>query len=83
MTRAGHANMSTTQTYLHLAEGRVPGEARRLEQRFAAGTETSSRELGTELGTDLSEPQSTRRDVNGFVERKEQLADGGSDNQLF
>ncbi len=72
MTRAGHANMSTTQTYLHLAGVVFPDEARRLEQRFGgdlqktsssdAGTEShdggsGAREPGTKLGTDLSEPQ--------------------------
>jgi hypothetical protein len=46
MTRSGHANMSTTQTYLHLAGVVFPDEAKRLEQRFAA-----------EVGTDLREPQ--------------------------
>lgn len=53
MTRAGHANMSTTQTYLHLAGVVFPDEAQRLEDRFGA-------ELGTEVGTRLREPQSTR-----------------------
>ena len=52
MTRAGHANMSTTQTYLHLAGVVFPDEAQRIEDRFAA-------ELGTELGTRLREAQST------------------------
>jgi hypothetical protein len=37
MTRAGHANMSTTQTYLHLAGVVFPDEAQRLEDRFGAG----------------------------------------------
>lgn len=52
MTRAGHANMSTTQTYLHLAGVVFPDEAQRLEERFGA-------EVGTEVGTRLREPQST------------------------
>jgi integrase len=52
MTRAGHANMATTQNYLHLAGVVFRDEAQRLEERFGA-------ELGTELGTDLREPQST------------------------
>jgi len=51
MTRAGHANMSTTQTYLHLAGVVFPDEAKRLEERLGA-------EVGTGIGTDLSEPQS-------------------------
>lgn len=50
MTRAGHANMSTTQTYLHLAGVVFPDEAKRLEDRFGG-------EVGTELGTRLGEPQ--------------------------
>jgi integrase len=52
MTRAGHANMSTTQTYLHLAGVVFPDEAQRLEERFGA-------KVGTEVGTRLREPQST------------------------
>jgi integrase len=55
MTRAGHANMSTTQTYLHLAGVVFPDEAKRLEERFASPTP----EVGTEVGTDLREPQRT------------------------
>ena len=52
MTRAGHANMSTTQTYLHLAGVVFPDEAQRLEERFGAG-------VGTEVGTRLRERQRT------------------------
>jgi integrase len=60
MTRAGHANMSTTQGYLHLAGVVFPDEARRLEERFGAPVTTSDRkEVGTEVGTRLSEPQTT------------------------
>lgn len=33
MTRAGHANMATTKTYLHLAGTVFPDEAARLEDR--------------------------------------------------
>jgi len=43
MTRAGHANMSTTQTYLHLAGVVFPDEARRLEDRFGVLQESSRR----------------------------------------
>jgi integrase len=53
MTRAGHANMSTTQTYLHLAGVVFPDEAKRLEERLASPTP----EVGTEVGTDLREPE--------------------------
>ena len=34
MTRAGHANMSTTKTYLHLAGTVFRDEAERLEARL-------------------------------------------------
>ncbi|MEO6349489.1 MAG: site-specific integrase [Candidatus Limnocylindrales bacterium] len=48
MTRAGHANMSTTQTYLHLAGVVFHDEAKALEERF-----------GTGIGIELREPQTT------------------------
>ena len=34
MTRASHANMSTTQTYMHMDGVVFPDEAQRLEERF-------------------------------------------------
>src|SRR5262245_33293753 len=37
MTRAGHANMSTTKQYLHLAGTVFRDEAARLEQRLLGG----------------------------------------------
>ena len=49
MTRAGHSNMKTTQTYLHLAGAAFHDEAAALERRL----------LGTECGTDRREPQTT------------------------
>ena len=48
MTRAGHANMKTTQTYLHLAGVVFPDEARRLEERFAASAYASVDERGAQ-----------------------------------
>ena len=44
MTKAGHANMKTTQTYLHLAGTVFRDEAERLEQRLlgAAAVESST-----------------------------------------
>lgn len=56
MTRAGHANMKTTQTYLHLAGVVFPGEAKRLEERFGLPMGSPSAEVGTGIGTDLREP---------------------------
>jgi integrase len=53
MTRAGHANMRTTQTYLDLASVVFHHEAKRLEQRLAG------LEVGTESNTRLTEPQTT------------------------
>jgi integrase len=52
MTRAGHASMSTTKRYLHLAGVVFREEAERLERRLLAG-------LSTELSTDLSTPSGT------------------------
>ena len=40
MTRAGHANMRTTQTYLHLAGVVFHDEAKRLEERLVPQTGT-------------------------------------------
>jgi integrase len=51
MTRAGHANMSTTKQYLHLAGTVFPDEAARLEQRLLGG------ELSTRPSTHLSTPE--------------------------
>jgi hypothetical protein len=47
--------MSTTQAYLHLTGVVFPDEAKRLEERFAS----PSPEVGTEVDTDLREPQRT------------------------
>jgi len=47
MARAGHANMSTTNQYVHLAGTVFRDEAAALERRL----------LGTGVSTDLSEPQ--------------------------
>ncbi len=52
MTKAGHADMKTTRTYLHLAGVVFRDEAERLEQRL----------LAVESSTDLGEPQGTRPD---------------------
>jgi integrase len=51
MTRAGHTNMSTTKTYLHLAGTVFRDEAERLEDRLLGGG------LSTEPSTRLSAPE--------------------------
>lgn len=53
MTKAGHTNMATTRTYLHLAGVVFRDEAVELERRLLGG-EDSSR---VESSTDLSEPE--------------------------
>jgi hypothetical protein len=55
MTKAGHSNMRTTQTYLHLAGVVFRDEAARLERRLLG-------DQAVESSTDLSEPESTSRD---------------------
>ena len=42
MTKAGHANMSTTQTYLHLAGVIFRDEADALEQRLLGAVSDES-----------------------------------------
>jgi hypothetical protein len=54
MTKAGHANMSTTQTYLHLAGVIFRDEADALELRLLGGVESSTR---------LGESQPTEHDL--------------------
>jgi len=54
MAKAGHRNMATTRTYLHLAGTVFRDEAERLEQRL----------LSTPVSTHLSEPQPTSDDGN-------------------
>lgn len=51
MAKAGHSNMRTTQTYLHLAGVVFRDEAERLERRLLSGG------LSTERSTRLSESQ--------------------------
>ncbi len=53
MATAGHANMSTTKTYLHLAGIVFPDAAERLERRLLGG------QLSTKLSTNLSESEGT------------------------
>jgi integrase len=56
MTKAGHASMSTTKRYLHLAGAVFRDEAAALEDRYG---------LSTPLSTHLSEPEPTSHDENG------------------
>jgi integrase len=53
MAKAGHSNMRTTQTYLHLAGVVFRDEAERLEQRL----------LSTEVSTRVSEPEPISDDL--------------------
>jgi integrase len=65
MTKAGHADMKTTRTYLHLAGVVFRDEAERLEARL----------LGVESSTRMSEPQDTERDLTRVTMRSEHPAD--------
>jgi hypothetical protein len=56
MTKAGHASMSTTKRYLHLAGAVFRDEAAALENRYG---------LSTPVSTHLSEPEPTSNDENG------------------
>ena len=56
MLAAGHASMSTTQIYLHLAGTVFHDDAAALE----------ARQLSTELSTGLGEPQRTSHDPSGL-----------------
>lgn len=57
MTRAGHTNMSTTKTYLHLAGTVFRDEADRLEDRLLGGG------VSTEPSTRLSAPEPIEGDL--------------------
>jgi integrase len=57
MTKAGHASMSTTKRYLHLAGVVFRDEAEALERRFG---------LSTEPSTQLGEPKLISSDANGL-----------------
>jgi integrase len=66
MTKAGHSDMRTTKTYLHMAGVVFRDEAERLEARL----------LGVESSTHLSEPESIERDPDRVTMRSEHPADG-------
>jgi hypothetical protein len=51
MTKAGHSDMRTTRTYLHLAGVVFPDEAERLEERLLGAVQ------GVERSTHLSESE--------------------------
>ena len=61
MAKAGHANMRTTQTYLHLAGVVFRDEAERLEVRLL------SAEVSTPSSTRPSEPERTSDDLTRVV----------------
>lgn len=58
MTKAGHTDMRTTKTYLHLAGVVFRDEAERLERRLLGG-DSSSYDGGVESSTHLSESDTT------------------------
>jgi integrase len=68
MAKAGHANMRTTQTYLHLAGVVFRDEAERLERRLLASSSTTAEpdraEPSTPISTRLSEPDLISADLN-------------------
>lgn len=59
MTNAGHADMKTTKTYLHMAGVVFRDEADRLEARL----------LGVESSTRVSGSESTEHDLNRVAMR--------------
>jgi len=59
MTKAGHADMKTTKTYMHMAGVVFRDEADRLEARL----------LGVESSTHLSESQPTSDDLTRITTR--------------
>jgi integrase len=60
MAKAGHANMGTTQKYLHLAGVVFRDEADALERRLLGG---GSGEVGTGIGTDLGASEGISGDL--------------------
>jgi integrase len=65
MTKAGHADMTTTKTYMHMAGVVFRDEADRLEERL----------LGVESSTHLSESDATEDDLTRITVRSEHPAD--------
>jgi integrase len=65
MTKAGHADMKTTKTYMHMAGVVFHDEAARLEARL----------LGVESSTRLSESEDTERDLNRVTMRLDDPTD--------
>jgi integrase len=69
MTKAGHSDMQTTKTYLHLAGVVFPDEAERLENRLLGSGD------GVESSTHLSESQDTEQDLSRVAMRSQHPAD--------
>lgn len=65
MTKAGHADMKTTKTYMHMAGVVFRDEADRLEARL----------LGVESSTHLSESEGTEHDLNRVTMRSDDATD--------
>jgi integrase len=67
MAKAGHANMTTTKRYLHLAGVVFRDEADALERRLLG--------LSTEASTDFRAPERTEADLASISEADSQAAD--------
>jgi len=78
MTKAGHSDMKTTRTYLHLAGVVFREEAERLEARLLG-----TAELSTPLSTRMGEPESTEHDPAPASMRLDGPADPSDEIQLF
>ncbi len=76
MTRAGHTNMRTTQTYLHLAGAVFRDEAERLERRLLG-------EFGTAFCTDPGGTSRTSADVDALNQAESTSVNPATTNQLF
>ena len=68
--RAGHAQASITDRYVHAAQVAFPGAADRAEDRIFSAVGTPERDSGTKFGTkfDLDDPaeDSETASVQGF-----------------
>jgi hypothetical protein len=64
MTKAGHSDMRTTKTYVHLAGVVFRDEAKALEDRLLGGTKLYPSDLTSD---DLSESEPTKQAASGLT----------------
>jgi integrase len=64
MTKAGHSDMRTTKTYLHLAETVFRDEAKALEDRLLGGRKIYPSHLTSD---DLAESEATEQAASGLT----------------